>query len=378
MTTDKEKDAQGGGVVRRSIRERIAEQKTGVNPLVEATLSTIADIDDTTTTFRVDATGELVVDQPAPLPVAVEQTEPMGELDQVTAGAYHLLVLPSESHPDDLEALAVSVWNEAGWLSPGVLRLQEGATLEGPWAMSAQTAQDLGITSGADAHTWLVRCPARRAQPPSPELAAFNVLARAFPHGMPVGLEDRVLEFLRRVARRLDGVIRIAGSGAILSPEQESAVNLRVFASSWLPPAETEALLLPYIPELHAPSPLPTAEGAPYAFLAPVGARSQVLIGVREETVIPRALRWEIWAKARLWVYEIVWAAPEDLQDLEQHPTRAGRLERVRASRMIEAGAAVLAEALDDPLLGGAAVIDEDDFLVGLDVPLPEEEEQRP
>ena len=375
MSTAKEEP--GGAVVRRSIRERIAEQKTETNPLVEASLSTLADINETTSTFRVDATGELVVDAPAPLPVTVEPTAPMGELDALTASAYHLLMLPSESHPDDLEALAISVWNEAGWLSPGILRLQEGATLEGPWAITTETAQDLGIEDAASAQIWLVRCPARRGPAPSEELAAFNELARAFPQGMPVGLEDKVLEFLRRVARRLDGVIRIAGSGAILSPEPESAVNLRVFSSTWLPPAETEALLEPYIPGLHAPSPISPMEGAPYAFLAPVGSRSQVLIGVREETVIPRALRWEIWAKGQLCVYEIVWAAPEDLHDLARRPTRSGRLERARASRIIEAAAAVLVQQLDDPIRGGAAVIDEDGFLVGLDGPLPEEEEQR-
>ncbi len=367
-----------GAPVRKSIRERMADRSAGTNPLVESSLSMLSEVDDTTGTFSIDMTGELVVDQLAPLPVSLETTTPKGVLDPLTASAYHLLVLPAAAQPEDLEALAVSVWNEAGWLSPGVLRLQESATLEGPWSLDAEGARELGLKVSEDDHVWLVRCRVVRGPAPSAEMMEINELARAFPEGMPSGLEDRVIDFLRRVSRRLDGYVRIAGSGHAIEPSPESAVNLKVYSNTWLPPEEIQALLEPYIPDIYSPSPVPDSEGAPYAFLAPTGSRSQVLIGVRPETAVPRALRWEMWAKGRLYLYEIVWAPPEDLYDLDKVPTRSGRLERTRASRTVEVAAALLAQKLDDHMLGGAAVIDEDDFLVGLDVLPPEEEEPRP
>ncbi len=369
--------------IRRSIHERIAQQAQAANPLVDSSLSLLDDVTADTGTFRVDMTGELVEDNVAPLPVLAEPSSPRGELDLMTAKAHHLLLLPETASADDLEALAISVWNEAGWLTPGLLRLQEGATLEGPWVISKHSAKDLGLDISDDfrpheLQVWLLRCPTRRGAAPIEEIREFNEWARAFPEGMPIGLEERVLEALQRVARRLYGTLRIAGSGYLMSPDPESSVNLRVYASAWLPPEETEQLLKPHIPDVYLPGPPPATDGAPYAFMGSAGTRSQVLIGVRTETTAPRALRWEIWAKERLYLYEIVWALPEDLYQLDQAPTRAGRLERTRASAVVETAAAVLADKLNDPLLGGAAVIDEDGFLVALDVPPQEEEQQRP
>lgn len=355
---------------RKSIRQRMAEKQHVSASIVDSAVDNLSTPSDTTASFRVDVTGALVPDEFAPVPVETERSEPQGELDPQTASAYHLLALPDDVSPEDLEALTVSVWNEAGWLGPGVLRLREGTTLEGPWLVGEQR-EELGLPEGVG-QVWRLVCPPHRGAPPVPEVAEFDVWAKAFPEGMPVGSELGVLQVLSRVARRLGGSMRIAGSGYVITPNPEAAVNLRVFSDTWLPPLEAGALLEAYLPGIHAPQPLPEGEGDPYAFLAPAGNRSQVLVGVREETFLPRAMRWELWSKGtQVYVYELVWAPPDDLMGLEVNPTRSGLAERRRVLTTVETAAAALVTALPQ-----AAIIDEDGFLLALDEPHPEEEPQ--
>ena len=65
-------------------------------------------------------------------------------------------------------------------------------------------------------HAWILRCPASRAQDkPSPVMGEW---AKAFPEGMPIGLEYLVLEALNRMARAWPGVCAS-----------------RVAATSWFP-----------------------------------------------------------------------------------------------------------------------------------------------
>lgn len=356
----------------------MARKNSGTHPLVSSSVDLLGNITEDTGTFTIDSTGELVLSQLAPLPLVHETAVNLGELDLETAERYHLLLVPDHVSPAEIEALAVSVWNEAGWLSPGNLRLQEGCTLEGPWTLTAQTAQSLNLPADVPlTQVFVLRAPARRGSAPLEEIKTFSEWARAFPGGMPVGIEERVLQVLQRMSRRLGGSLRIAGSGHVMTPDPASSVNLRVYASAWMDPGEAMSLIAPHLPGLHEPGP-PPSPGAPYALLAPSGTRSQVLIGVRPEQTVPRALRWEMWAKERVFLYEIVWALPEDLYTLDTKPTRAGRLERSRGAKSVETAAALLADALDTPSRGGAAIIDEDGFLVGLDVPPLEEASPHP
>ena len=362
----------GATPIRRSIMERMSEKNSVAAPLIGSPIDTLSTPVDTTASFRVDVTGELVPDAFASVPVDVERSEPPADLDPATAAAYHLLALPVDVSGDDLEALTVSVWNEAGWLRPGVLRLREGVTLEGPWSASL-FASELGLPADTP-QVWRLVCPPQRGAVPLPEVQEFDVWAKAFPNGMPVGSELKILQVLTQIARRLNGAVRIAGSGHVMRPDPETAVNLRIFSDRWLKPNVVAHILEPHLPGLYAPQPLSETEDAPYAFLAPAGVRSQILVGVRQETYMPRALRWELWAKSpKVYVYELVWVPPDDLVTLEKHPTRSGRLERRRVLRSIETAAAALATALPR-----SAVIDEDGFLLGLDEPPQEEEPQHP
>ncbi|WP_099332463.1 hypothetical protein [Actinomyces minihominis] len=389
---------------RRSIHDRMANLKNSPNPLVETDLNLLDATGTSTASFSIDETGELMVDALAPLALNFERVEPRSSLDITTASAYHLLLLPESVSPDDLEALAVSVWNEAGWQAPGVLRLLENVTLEGAWSLDEQTAESLGVPAD-NRQAWMLRCPPQRGAKPSEEVQRFDDWARAFPGGMPVGVEQKVLEVMRRFARRLGGSVRVAGSGVIVRANSDASVSLRVLTDQWLTPQETWDILSPHIEGLNFPGvpgvtggtvPTSVEPGMPYAVMAPVSKSSQVLIGVRPETFVPRTLRWERWAKPPLVVYEIVWAAPEDLgprriagPGMEQRRSLAAtpqvpvsgpalrsrrvRLERLRAEAIAETAAAALATAVPN-----SAVIDEDGFLLALDAHLPEGGQPRP
>lgn len=346
---------------RRSVRERIAGLKVQPNPLVETDLSMLEGLDASTSTFSVAETGELVVGEIAPLPLTVERAQPLGELDPLTASAYHLLTVPQEVTGDDLEALAISVWNEAGWASPGVLRLLENVTLEGPWTVGKSTGQNLGLTLD---NIWLLRCAPHRGAPPSAAVLEFDEWARAFPEGMPVGVELKVLEVLRRIARRLEGALRVAGSGALITPQESGTLSLRVYSDQWVPPAQLRANLDAHIAGVTSAGPDPLDPGAPYALLAPVSILSQVLVGVREERFPPRALRWERWAQANLIVYEVVWVQPPEMVSGDGPPSRRARLEMSRATTIAETVAAMIALSVHN-----AAVVDEGGFLLSLDEP---------
>ncbi len=118
---------------------------------------------------------------------------------------------------------------------PGRLRLSSDAELEGPWSLDQPTRAQLG-TPSLLTHAWILRCPVSRAEEkPS---AVMGEWAQAFPDGMPVGLEYRVLEALGRMARRLAGGLRMAGSGYVMVPDADSAVNLTVYSPRWINPED--------------------------------------------------------------------------------------------------------------------------------------------
>lgn len=341
-------------VKRRSIHERLS---VGADHSVDIALTDPAQFAnrETTSTFRIAATGELVVDQAASLPVA-QTVSRLGLLEPLRAQAHHLLLLPEDVASGEVEALTISVWDESGWTGPGVLHLTEGAVLEGPWDVSDDLCASLGIPSTTRT-AWVLVAEPDRTSPQAPELPASD-WSRAFPAGMPAGTELKTLLVLARIARRLGGQVRIAGSGYLIAPDPESAVNLRVYSPNYLG-YETVLSLLNgrgLAVSLPAGAPRPVG-GAPYAIMVSLESQEKILVGVNLGQLAPRVLRWESWNHGPLCVYEINWLAA--LHGGEEPLTRRRRLDRRRAAETIEQIAAALVQHL-----GESAVIDEDDFLL--------------
>lgn len=347
--------------VRKSIAQRLAEMKQPEYGMAQVITAEEYDLS-TTSSFRIEATGELSPVAAAPVASSTHSSQQLGQLPSNLEKSHHLLLLPSEHTGDEIEALAISVWDEAGWTSPGTLHLTESATLEGPWTLP-----------GEDRSVWMLQCIAARAGAPTEAIKTIDPWARAFPEGMPVGTEYKTLVVLHRIARRLDGELRLAGSDTVMRPDRESAVNLRVYSPNYLPADELGVALQEVFPGIEAAATAPALGEAvnatpPYAFLLPVGLRSKVIIGIRQVDQTPRVLRWESWANRSAFLYELNWVNPHEILGEaaislgEGNISRVARTERGRVIVAIEQIARVLTG-----LLPQMSIVDEDNFLLHVD-----------
>src|SRR5699024_2015119 len=184
-------------------------------------------------------------------------------LDRALAEPRHLLVLSAEVAPEEVEALALSHFDDAGWLGPSTLRLTGEVQLTGPWHVDDRVRAALDLPPWA-ATAMLLRCPVQRGAPVPPELRGLGGLLDAFPEGEPVGLERRVLDHLLAQARRLAGALRVSGTGTVLVPDPASAVDLTVHTTVWLQPEACGRVLAPVLPGVVAldvpEAPVPPAD----------------------------------------------------------------------------------------------------------------------
>lgn len=330
--------------------------------------------------FRVESDGGVIKDHATTVTSVVKRDFVPADIDHHTATGHHLLLVADTVGDEEVEALAVSVWEGAGWTSPGVLRLSAGARLEGPWTVPAELAEEFGTSEDLNL-AWVLVCPPMRGAIPGEHAKEVDHWARAFPHGIPGGVEAKMLRTMERMARRLAGTLRIAGSGALIEPDPDSAVSLVLCAPRWLEPHDLLALIRTEYPqavdsrELNAPADI--SQGSEeqaerrralsgqqvldgYAVVVPVGNRSQAMVEVRSIPAVPQAMRWEPWARGTVIEYRLRWLPGGALVETGG-PTRTARLERSRSAKDIESLAGLLAGAV------GGSVIDEDGFLVALD-----------
>ncbi len=379
--------------------------ETASHPLTATSMTSVGGLQAFDTALRVNNTGEIRIDDHVAL---VSMGASAGEreilpLPLELARDHHLFCVGPSVEDDELEALAVSAWDEAHWVAPGRLHLRGGVELSGPWDLPASVRGELGL--GADlTAAWVVECEPMRAAPVAEELHGSDRWARAFPDGPPTGTEYRVLLVLERMARRLAGAVRIAGSGSVIQPDPDSAVSLAVYSPRWLGPAQLIEALSSTFPEvvdsreligheaprrtrrelaaereLRAVAPelsdelcealsRDRAEAAAseqvvdgYALLAPIANQSMLMIEVHQVEAAPHVLRWEQWAQGAVIEYRLRWLPKGQVEIPEVIVTRSERLERMRSIRDIESAATIIYA------IAGGAVVDEDGFLVSFD-----------
>lgn len=284
-------------------------------------------------------------------------------LDRGLADPHHLLVLPAEVTADDLEALAVSRDEDAGWAGPSQLRVQAGVQLTGPWGL------DRALRGGFDLPAWaeqayLLLCPVQRGGPLPPELRGIDPVLDAFPEGVPHGVESEALGHLRAFARRLGGAVRLAGSGAVVVPDADAAVDLTVLAPVWLDHDVCLQVLTQTLPEVHSLlddipdelARLQVLEG--YAIVAHLGEGDLVEVAVGGLQQPPVVLRGTPWAHDGVVAYEVRWRPHHPEQAFAARPSLAQRRARARAGALIERTALAL------HALTGGEISDDDGFLV--------------
>ncbi|MCL2090807.1 MAG: hypothetical protein FWH11_06230 [Micrococcales bacterium] len=178
----------------------------------------------------------------------------------------HLLALPPDVTPDELEVLAVSRFGRASWeqatpetqprtgilpvvtaalgirkVTPAMARLRLGrrTALVGPYQLTTISAVALGLPASSDT-AWLAEGPRERGEPPFPGTGDREGLARAFPEGLPIREEERVVLWLIAAARRLSGAVRVNDSGVVLTPDPDGMVDLALLTARW--PSAQEVL----------------------------------------------------------------------------------------------------------------------------------------
>ncbi|MCV2392986.1 hypothetical protein OEB99_01575 [Actinotalea sp. M2MS4P-6] len=316
-------------------------------------------------------------------------------LDLDDAAAHHLLVLAADVLTDDIEVLAFSRFPAARWESnadpgtsrgrprpPGTLRLTRVSSLEGPYAIDRDVRAALGLPP-AGVVGYLVRGPRERGDEAWPGSADRDGIARAFPAGLPVRDEGRVIVWLVAAARRLGGAVRVAGSGAVLVPDPAAAVDLTVWSDIWLDPDAGLSVARTAVPRARLDAEVPW-EGPPqgtgivaaygaedmdpidravlhtaaeaydmavlesgvprdaYGMLADLDHDGMLAVTVSGETEVPTVLADVPWAKRGAIAYRVSWE-PESLEELGmEHPPVEHRVARGRAAPLV----AALARAL--------------------------------
>lgn len=314
---------------------------------------------------------------------------------------HHLLALPGDVVHEEVKVLAWTRFprsvdgatNDTGRRDrrtttlTRTIRLSRLSTLVGPYGVDADASRSLGLPSSTGI-VYALRAPVERGEPPWPESGDRNGFGRAFPAGLPVRDEARVLDWALAVARRLGGGLRTAGLGdhpaTLLVPDPAAAVDLTVWSDVWLDPDDALAVVRQAVPRasLNLPStpwqgppagigeaPVPGAEvltpeqraavhaaadaydlaaltdPAPmqaYGALADLDVDGMLALEVRGEPEPPPVIAGLPWAARGAITYLVRWE-PEDLDELEsEHPPPAYRVARSRATPLVVAIARAL------------------------------------
>ena len=334
-----------------------------------------------------------------------------------SASAQHVLVLPEDVDIEEIEALALSRFPSARWDTADadlrasargrgergyapvrVLRLSRHSRLVGPYALELADATRLGVNVSAST-AFVVESPPDRGERPYPggDREGIN---RAFPDGLPVRDEERVVRWLVAVARRVGGSVRIAPSGVVLTPDVHAEIDLTVYTDVWLEPQAALEVMRRVAPGAQlAMDPVPWAgpppgigeTGAPgttglsaalrkhlhaeadafdvaalsapdelngYGVQKDLGVDGALLLEVAGEDALPFVLRSLPWAQDGAVTYRVHWEPPE-FEELErERPSFAHRVARDRVENLVGALTREVHRAV------GGEVIDSAEFLV--------------
>lgn len=319
----------------------------------------------------------------------------------------HLLLVPADVDPEELEALAVSRSAEAGWRADGRLQLCAGAWLTGPHPVAPDVRRALDLPAHA-ATAYVLDAPRQRSGPLPPALRGIDDYLDAFPDGAPDGVEAEALSHLRAMARRVGGAVRLGGTGAVLLGDPASAVDLTVLSDVWLAPEACIAVLRPVMaqvrsqleieleppeggdrlavdgdgPRAAAVAAMDAGERAwlhaeadafdaaaladepvftDYALLHDGDGVDLVEVAVVGTDAVPVVLRGVDWAGDGVVRYEIRWRPTDPETALVRRPPLAARRRRQVVAVRIEAAALALHRAV------GGEICDDDGFLVDPD-----------
>lgn len=332
--------------------------------------------------------------------------------------ARHLLGLPADVVVDEVETLALSRFAGARWDvapegteplvppartaapgAPGVLRTSRHTTITGPY-----TGPGSGLPPGTTL-VFDVVCPRERGDVPYPGGGDRDGVGRAFPGGLPVREEERVVAFLVAAARRLGGSVRTdvgnpAAPGVVLTPDPGVAVDMTLYSDVWLDPNAALSLVARLNPRTRLATEGKSYEGPPkgiaelplypgekmdpalrraihaaaddvdikalttgavldgYGLIVDLGMDGLVAVEVGGEEALPLLLRGLPWTADGAVSYRVRWEPRDLVESQQEQPSLDHQVARKRAAEVV----AQVARTLHDAV--GGEIADEAEFLV--------------
>jgi len=264
-------------------------------------------------------------------PSAVEET-----------GTAHRLQLPRDTDPAAVLSMVRNVRPEASEAEDGTITLGDGQTLTPD-------------RSPRGAGRWTLGTPQVREDPLPEGMEDSHGYGRAFPEGMPLGLERQGLDLAWSLARRLGGAV-VTDGGARLEPHPFHVRDLTVVSPHALAPESLAELLGPIEPEAELDQ---VPDGAPrigYSVTLPLADGEEISLRVGR-TARPAALQALGWLDDAV-DYALV-HLPADPESDEVESPDAETAERWQvAYRRIGQIAGLLVETV------GGYVVDLEGFLV--------------
>jgi hypothetical protein len=155
---------------------------------------------------------------------------------------HHVLAVPPGVTAGEVRILAETRWRACRTDDAGGLVVSKYSRFDGPFQMADEVREETGFPAGLPL-AFVATTLRERGDPPFRGTCDPTGIARAFPEGLPIREEARVVAWLVAAARRLGGAARFDDSGVVLIPRADAAIDLTVYSPLWLEPDAALALV---------------------------------------------------------------------------------------------------------------------------------------
>ncbi len=258
----------------------------------------------------------------------------------------HRLQLPRDTAPEDVLAMVRNLHPDAtAEESDGTITLEDGVRL-------------VPDRSPRGAGRWTLETPREREDPAPEGMGDSHGYGRAFPDGMPFGVERTALDLAWSLGRRLYGAV-VTDDGARLEPHPFHIRDLTVVSPHALAPESLAQLLAPLEPEAELDEVPENVVRTGYSATVPLPAGDAIAVRVGRSSR-PTALSALGWLEEAV-DYELVHLSADPEEEAVEVPDAETAERWHQAYRRIGMLAGLLVETV------GGYVVDLEGFLVDTD-----------